>query len=112
MGDEGKTPVPAREKPPAAARATADELREQQAIAAAMLIGEQSRREERKQHIWLAKRLGFFIAAMSIFGLLILFAYSRIREDFRPTLGMLAIGGVGAVGIVAMYWAYTEQRRE
>ncbi len=89
-----------------------DELREQQAIAAAMLIGEQLRREDRKQVHWLAKRLGIFAAAMSMFGLLILFAYSRMREDFQPAIWMLMIGAAGAAGIVAAYWAYVEDRRE
>jgi len=99
-------------KPAPTPRPTADDLREQQAIASAILLGEQLRREDRKQLYWLVLRLGIFSAAMSGFGLLILFAYSRMREDFSPTFWMLVIGALGGVGVVAAYWAYAEDRRE
>ena len=112
MGEQPQKPGPPREPKAAPARPTSGELREQQAIAAAMMIGEQMRREDRKQIHWLTKRLGFFTTAMSVFGLLILFAYSRMREDYHPTVSMLIIGAIGAVGAVAVYWAYTEERRE
>ena len=111
-GSVGGPPKPANENSPPASRPTADELREQQAIAAAMLVGEQLRREDRKQVYWLAFRLGTFAALMSVLGLLILFAYSRMREDFSPTFWMLVIGAAGAAGVVTAFWAYAEDRRE
>ncbi len=107
-----RRPNPAQGDRSHATRPSADELREQQAIAAALLIGEQLRQEDRKQVRWLAKRLGAFVAVMSLFGLLILFAYSRMREEYSPTVWMLILGAVGAAGIVATYWAYTGDRRD
>jgi len=112
MGDSnGGAPKPAPGSPSPTARASAESMREQQAIAAAILIGEQVRREDRKHLYWLLKRLGLLVAALSFFGLLILFAYSRMRQDFSPTLWMLLIGAIGGGGVVAAYWAYTEDRR-
>jgi hypothetical protein len=109
MGDELNGPMNSGQ--PAARPAMADELREQQAIAAALMIGEQSRHEDRKQIYWITLRIGMLTAVISIFGLLILFAYSRIRQEFNPTLWMLFIGAVGAAGAAAAYWAYAEGRR-
>lgn len=110
MGDESKSrPSPPQQQ---MRRPSADEIREQQAIAAAMMIGEQSRREDRRQIYWVALRIGVFVAIMALLGLLILFAYSRIREDYNPTFWMLAIGALGAAGVTVAYWAHTEGRRE
>jgi hypothetical protein len=99
-------------RPTPASRASADELREQQAIAAALLVGEEMRREERKQLHQLARRLGVFCTVMAVIGLLILFAYARIRQDFSPTFWMLLIGALGAAAATAAYWGYAEGRRE
>lgn len=109
MGDAKNQGSPAR--PASPARPSADELREQQAIAAAMLIGEQMRREDRKHIYWYVKRVGFLLAGFSVFVLLMLFAMWRVRPEFNPTAWMLVTAAMGAGGVAAAYWAYAEDRR-
>jgi hypothetical protein len=109
MGDTaGKGPQSA---PKPVARPTTDDLREQRAIAAAMLIGEELRREDRRQVYWYVKRFGVFIAGCSFFMLLVLFALWRVRPEFNPTFWMLTISAVGAAGVAMTYWAFAEDRR-
>lgn len=98
-------------RPGPPARPSAEDLREQQAIAAAMLIGEQMRRDDRKQVYWYAKRIGFFLAGFAFFILLMVFTMWRIRQEFNPTGWMLATSAVGAGGLAMAYWAYAEDRR-
>lgn len=105
-----KTPGPPT-RPAPAARPSAEELREQQAIAAAMLVGEQMRREDRKHVYFYVKRIGLFLFVFALFVLLILFAMWRVRPEFNPTAWMLVTAALGAGGIAAVYWAYAEDRR-
>ncbi len=109
MGDARNPGPQPRPTPPA--RPSAEELREQQAIAAALLIGEQMRRDDRKHVYWYVKRIGFFLAGFAFFILLMLFAMWRVRQEFNPTVWMLVMAAVGAGGIAAVYWAFTEERR-
>lgn len=110
MTKDAKDPGPPV-RPASPARPGADELREQQAIAAAMLIGEQMRLDDRKQIYWYVKRFGFLLAGFAFFVLLMLFAWWRVRPEFNPTLWMLVTAAIGAGGIAAAYWAYAEDRR-
>lgn len=109
MGDPKNQQTPPRPAP--AARPSAEQLREQQAIAAAMLIGEQMRRADRSHVFWYAKRIGFLAAGFAVFMLLMLFAMWRVRPEFNPMGWMLAMAAVAAGGIAAVYWAYTEDKR-
>lgn len=90
----------------------ADAMREEQAIAQAMLMGEQARREGRSDLYFYAKRIGLFTVALGFAGLLMLFAYARISGgDFNPIPGMFGLGILTAGGAVAAYWAVTEAAR-
>lgn len=108
MGDTQKQPRPPR---PPAVRPSADQLREEQAIAAAMLIGEQMHHADRTHVFWYAKRVGFLVAGFAVFMLLMLFAMWRVRPEFNPTGWMLAMAALAAGGIAAVYWAYAENKR-
>jgi hypothetical protein len=91
---------------------TDDAIREQQAIAAAMMIGEELRRGDRSQTHALAKRIGFFMASMAVFGLVVLFGYARLAGDeFNPYPYMIMLGLLAAASVVAAYWGYAESRR-
>lgn len=106
--DSEARPAPAPGESPGAG----DALREQQAIAAAMLVGERMRREERKQLYWYAKRVGIFTIALAAMGLVMLFGYAQLSKgEFNPTLLMIVLGAVAGVGAVVTYWAHTEERR-
>ncbi len=92
--------------------AAGDALREQQAIAAAMMLGEKMRREERNHLYWYAKRIGMFAVALALVGLVMLFGYVQLTQgDFSPTVPVLLIGGAAGLGAVLWYWAHTEERR-
>lgn len=89
-----------------------DAIREQQAIAAAMMIGEELRRSDRTQMYVLARRVGFFTASMAVFGLVVLFGYARLAGDeFNPYPYMIVLGLIVAGSAVAAYWGYAESRR-
>jgi H+/Cl- antiporter ClcA len=90
----------------------ADALREQQAIAAAIMIGEEMRRSDRTHIYTLALRLGIFFVVMSFVGLVILFGLARISgDDFNPYPYMIVLGIVAGASGVAAYWGYAEARR-
>lgn len=90
-----------------------DALREQQAIAAAQLIGEEMRREDRQRSITIAKRLVPVVVVFLVVLLLLLFAYYRMAgDDFNPlpwAFGIAILGGITAVG---WYLATAESRRK
>ena len=89
-----------------------DAIREQQAIAAAMMIGEELRRSDRTQMYVLARRVGFFMASMAVFGLVVLFGYARLAGDeFNPYPYMILLGLIVAGSVVAAYWGFAESRR-
>ena len=91
---------------------TSDMLREQQAIAAAIMIGEEMRRSDRTETYVLARRIGIFVVAMAVCGLVILFGFARLAGDeFNPFPYMLLLGLVAAGGGAAAYWGYVEARR-
>ena len=90
----------------------AQTMREQEAIAAARLVGEQMRREDRSTAYFYAKRIGLFVSALSLAGMAMLFAYTQLaRGDFSPTVGMLALAFLAAGGASLAYWAHTESKR-
>jgi hypothetical protein len=96
----------------AAKPSTGDGLKEQQAIAAAMMIGEEMRRSDRAQTYLLTYRLAIFVGVLSLIGLVILFGYARIaRESFNPFPYMIGLGLIAAGSAVAAYWGYSESRR-
>lgn len=89
-----------------------DALREQQAIAAAMMIGEEMRRSDRTQTYILTRRMGIFFAAMAVIGLVLLFGFARLAgDDFNPFPYMILLGLVAAGSAVAAYWGHAESRR-
>jgi hypothetical protein len=105
-------PAPPTERPPAAAQLTPDALREQQAIAAAMMIGENMRRGDHAQTYKLTRRLAVFVGAMAVFGLVILFALTRFAGDsFNPYPYMIGLGLVASASAAAVYWGYAASKR-
>lgn len=102
-GDNSKTGTP---------KTPADVLREQQAIASALLIGEKMRRSDRAETYGLMFRLAVFVGIMMAVGLMVLFGYARIAgESFNPFPYMIALG-IGVAGSAAVaYWGYVESRR-
>ncbi len=102
-GSGAKPGVP---KPPA------DALREQQAIASALLIGEEMRRSDRAQTYTLTFRLAVFVGVMMLVGLMVLFGYARIAgESFNPYPYMIVLGVAAAGSAAVAYWGYAESRR-
>lgn len=88
----------------------ARQFREQQAIASAMMIGEEMRRESQAQLRFYAQRLGVFVFLLAVLGIIVLYAYARLKGDFNPLLGMLILGFTAAVGATVSYWAHVESR--
>ena len=92
--------------------AQSNTLREQQAIAAAMMIGEEMRRDGRAQTYSITFRLAGFVGVMSLIGLVILFGFARLAgESFNPFPYRIALGIIAAASAVAAYWGFTESRR-
>jgi len=90
-----------------------DALREQQAIAAAQLVGEEMRREDRKRAMKLARRFVPLVAVFAVVLLLILFAYYRMAaDDFNPLPWVLGIAVFAAAAAVLGYLGYVESNRE
>lgn len=107
-GHEGKPRDGARP----AASPPSDALREQQAIAAAMIIGEEMRQSDRALMYVLTYRIAAFVGIMSVIGLVILFGFARIAgESFNPFPYMIGLGILAAGSAVAAYWGYAESRR-
>lgn len=87
-------------------------LEEQQAIAAAMMIGEQLRRDNRVQIYYYTQRIALFVSVIAFMAMIMLYAYSRLRGgDFNPILGLIFFGLVMAGGASVSYWAHAESRR-
>lgn len=87
-------------------------LQEQQAIAAAMMVGEQMRRDNRSQVYFYIQRIALFVSVIAFMGMIIVYAYSRLRGgDFNPVLGLVLLGLVMAGGASVSYWAHAESRR-
>lgn len=87
-------------------------LQEQQAIAAAMMVGEQMRRDNRAQVYFYIQRIALFVSVIAFMGMIIVYAYSRLRGgDFDPVLGLFLLGIVMAGGASVSYWAHVESRR-
>lgn len=87
-------------------------FQEQQAIAAAMMIGEQMRRDNRVQVYFYTQRIALFVSALAFIAMIMLYAYSRLRGgDFNPILGLISFGLVMAGGASVSYWAHAESRR-
>ena len=80
---------------------------EAEAIAAAMMIGERMRREDKASYYHYGKRLGLGFAGVCALGLVFLFLYTLVRKDFSPMVGatLLTLGMLGGMGF--WYWATT-----
>ncbi len=67
-------------------------MREQEAIAAAMMLSEQMRREDRGTTYFYVKRIGLSVSALSLAGMIMLLAYTQLtRGEFNPTPGMVIL---------------------
>ena len=87
-------------------------IQEQQAIAAAMMIGEQMRRDQRAGVYFYAQRISLFVSGLAFMAMIMLYAYSRLsRGEFNPLIGMIFLGLIMAGGASVSYWASTEMRR-
>ena len=87
-------------------------FQEQQAIAAAMMIGEQMRREGRARTYFYTQRIALFISVLAFMAMVMLYAYSRLRGgEFNPMLGLIFFGLIVAGGASVSYWAHAESRR-
>ena len=86
-------------------------LQEEQAIAAAMMLGDRIRREDRVQVYFYAQRIGMFGAVLAFMGMIMLFGYTRLTQgEFNPTPGMLLLGFFMAGGASVSYWAHAQAR--
>lgn len=110
--DKNPSPPQSRANGDAEPNRIGDAMREEQAIAQAIMMGEQARLEGRSDLYFYAKRIGLFSVALGIAGLFMLFAYARLSGgDFNPIPTMFGLGILTAGGAVAAYWASTESSR-
>lgn len=87
-------------------------IQEQQAIAAAMMIGEEMRRDQRAGVYFYAQRISLFVSVLAFMAMIVLYAYSRLREgEFNPVIGLIFLGLIMAGSASVSYWAWTEMRR-
>ena len=87
-------------------------FQEQQAIAAAMMIGEQMRRDNRSQAYFYAQRIALFISVLAFMAMIMLYTYARLKGgEFNPIFGLVFLGLVMAGGASVSYWAHAESRR-
>lgn len=111
MSDSDTTPEPSA-APDAASKDEPKNMAEAEAIAAAIMIGEKMRREQKSGAYFYARRLGLFGAGLCFAGLMILFTYTRLKRDFSPTIPMILLTlGLFAGGAV-WYWAYSRTHRD
>lgn len=97
---------------PAEGQEKASEFQEQQAIAAAMMLGEQMRRENRSQRYFYVQRISLFVSGLSFMAMIMLYAYSQLsRGEFNPLIGLIFFAFVMSGAASVSYWAYTEMRR-
>ena len=90
----------------------AGSIQEQQAIASAMMVGEQMRRDNRVQVYFYTQRIALFVSALAFMAMFMLYTYSRLKGgDFNPILGLIFFGIIMAGGASVSYWAHTESRR-
>lgn len=86
-------------------------LTEQEAIAEALRIGEEMRRESDHHTAWYARRIGIAISVLGIALISMLFAYTVLdKSDSVPLLGMVATAAVIAVGVIVTWWGYTREK--
>jgi len=84
---------------------------EQQAIAAALMLGDQMRRENRSQVYFYVQRIGLFVAVLGMMGMVMLFGYTQLSKgEFNPMIGMILLGLVMAGGASTSYWGYVQSR--
>lgn len=87
-------------------------LTEQEAIAAAKVIGERMRQEDRGPIYWYAKRIGIAAVVLGIAGLVMLLGYTKLtRAEGTPIFGMLLLAGFSGAGAVLSYWGHVESKR-
>ena len=87
-------------------------FQEQQAIAAARMLGEQMRRDDRSQAYFYTQRIALFISVLAFLAMIMLYTYARLRGgDFNPILGVVFLGLIMAGGASVSYWAAAELRR-
>ena len=87
-------------------------FQEQQAIASAMMIGEQMRRDSRSQAYFYTQRIALFISVLAFMAMIMLYAYARLRGgEFNPIFGLIFLGLIMAGGASVSYWAHAESRR-
>jgi len=97
---------------PSEGEEVASTFQEQQAIAAAMMLGEQMRRDNRSQKYFYIQRISLFASVLSFGAMIMLFAYSRLKQgEFNPLVGLIFFAFIMAGAASVSYWAYTEMRR-
>ena len=88
-------------------------LAEQEAIAKALLIGEQMRREDNSDIAWYARRIGIAISVVGFVLLLMLFAFTTMSKDAGiPIMGLLTTAAIIGAGAVTAYWGYSNSKKE
>ena len=88
-------------------------LSEEEAIAAAMRIGEEMRRESDHHAAWYARRVGIAISILGVALMSMLFAYTVLSKDASaPIFGMLITAAIIAGGVFVTWWGYTREKSD
>jgi hypothetical protein len=92
---------------PACLRAEGRRVNEAAAIAAALQIGLEMRGASSRMVYHYAKRIGLFVAALSLGGVVLVQAYARFsRGEFSPVMGTATFALLFAGGVGTFVWAY------
>ncbi len=89
-------------------------FQEEQAIAAAMMIGEEMRRDDRAQTYFYTQRIALFVSVLAFMSMIMLYAYWRLKGgefNLNLKLGLFFLGLLMAGGASISYWAHAESRR-
>lgn len=86
-------------------------MTEEDAIAKAIQIGEEMRRDSNTDIAWYAKRIGLGLFGLGFMLLLILIAYTIMNKSGeRPVVALLFTGAIIAGGAITAYWGYTHSK--
>lgn len=90
---------------------TISAAREQEAVAAAMAIGNQVLEDDNQQVYYYAKRIGAFVSVLSIFGVVIIAGYMQLnRDEFNAIPWFVLTALVGLLGIATATWAHRRSK--
>lgn len=86
-------------------------LTEEEAIAEALRIGEEMRRESDSHAAWYARRVGIAISILGVALMSMLFAYTVLdKTDSVPIVGMLVTAAIVAGGAILAWWGFTREK--